>query len=437
MQRRQLIQCVAAATGSVIGLPLVEAQVPSVLKSGKPYAGTSVNVLTVVAPQFSAHEAKLAEFEAATGIKVKYQYVPFASMREKLTAELVARTDQYDVLSVMDVWGPSLYALFDPLNDRLADKKIDMESRYPNAHLRAARDGNGTGKNVLGMPIRGHVQLMFYRKDVFDKLGLKPPGTWDQMVEVGKTVQSKTDLAGVAMYYGKSGAQNLMIWFNYLWGSGGDLLDTKGLPVFNSPSGVAATQAYVDVLLKHKVAPPGSASFNETDAVNSVAQGKSAMVPVWWWRYAGLTDAKTSTLKSEQVGFAPLPSMPGREATTYTNTWFYGINKSSKQKDAAMEYLAWLSQPELERSVLLDKTRSEVVAVQTKNLIDADVNLRSGGMHMFGAQALKGARGTPLFPQWGQVSDILEATISELASGQAQVKPALDAAAARVRRALR
>ena len=129
--------------------------------------------------------------------------------------------------------------------------------------------------------------------------------------------------------------------------------------------------------------------------------------------------------------------MPGKESTTYTNTWFYGINKSSKKKDAAMEFLAWLGQPEIERSVLLDPALNEVVAMQTKNLLDGDVNRRYGGMHLFGAQALKGAKGTPLFPQWAQVSDILEATMSELITGKTQVKAALDEAAARSRKVLR
>jgi multiple sugar transport system substrate-binding protein len=436
MKRREILQATAAGMGGALA-PWALAQGTGALKSGKPYAGTEVNLLTVVAPQFKAHEARLGEFEALTGIKVKYQYVPFASTREKLTAELVGQSAQYDVLSTMDVWGPSMYQLFEPLNAMLAEKKIDMESRYPYAHLRAARDGNGNGKNILGFPIRGHVQLMFYRRDIFEKLGLKAPGTWDDMVEAGKVITAKTDMSGVAMYYGKTAGQNLMIWFNYLWGAGGELLDAKGQPAFNSPAGIAATQAYIDVMLKHKAAPAASASFNETDAVNSVAQGKSAMVPVWWWRYASLVDPKISTLKPEQVAFAPLPSMPGKPNTTYTNTWFYGINRNSKKKAAAMEFLTWLSQPEIERGVLLDKSMNEVVAMQTKNLLDADVNVRFNGMHVFGAQALKGAKGTPLFPQWPQVSDVLEATISELASGKGQVKPALDDAAARVRKAMR
>ncbi len=437
MQRRSVIQS-ATAAGLALGVPgWLHAQATSApLKQGKPYAGTEINLLTVVAPQFKAHEGKLAEFEALTGIKVKYQYVPFGNTRDKLTAELVAASAQYDVLSVMDVWGPSLYKLFDPINDQLLEKKIDM-NRYAAAHLRAARDGNGTGKNILGMPIRGHVQLMFYRKDIFDKLNLKAPTSWDEMIVQGKEIQAKTDVSGVAMYYGKTSGQNLMIWFNYLWGRGGDLLDAKGQPAFNSPQGIQATQDYVDLYLKHKICPQGSSAFNETDAVNSVAQGKSAMVPVWWWRYASLVDPKTSVLKPEQVAYAALPAFPGKEATTYTNSWFYGINKFSKKKDAAMEFLAWIGDPAIERSVLLDRSLNEVVAVQTANMLDADVNVRFKAMHVFGAQALRGAKGTPLFPQWAQVSDVLEATVGDLISGKTQVKAGMDDAAARCRKILR
>jgi multiple sugar transport system substrate-binding protein len=434
MKRRNLLA--ATSLPALSGISILARAQNALIKPGKPYAGTEINLLSVVAPQFKAHEARLSEFEALTGIKVTYQYVPFANTREKLTAELVAQSAQYDVLSVMDVWGPSLYNLFEPINARVAEKGIDM-NRYASAHLRASRDRNGTGQNILGMPIRGHVQLMFYRKDIFDKLGLKAPNTWDEMIEHGKVIQAKTDLSGVAMYYGKTSGQNLMIWFNYLWGRDGDLLDARGQPAFNSPAAVQATQEYVDLYLKHKICPQGSASFNETDAVNSVAQGKSAMVPVWWWRYAGLVDPKTSTLKPEQVGYAPLPSYPGKENSTYTNSWFYGINKNSKKKDAAMEFLAWLGDPAIERSVLLDKSLNEVVAVQTRNMLDQDVNIRFKSMHLFGAQALRGAKGTPLFAQWPQVSDLLESTMSDIIAGKTTVKAGMDEAAARARKMLR
>ncbi|MEO7941189.1 MAG: hypothetical protein ABIR55_21400, partial [Burkholderiaceae bacterium] len=75
MKRRDVVSAGAAALG--LGFQSWgHAQTTSTLKPGKPYAGTELSLLTVVAPQFKAHEAKLPEFEALTGIKVKYQYVP-------------------------------------------------------------------------------------------------------------------------------------------------------------------------------------------------------------------------------------------------------------------------------------------------------------------------------------------------------------------------
>ena len=125
INRRLWMQWSAAL--SVPALPTLTAHAQSsALKAGKPYAGQTLNVLTVVAPQFSAHEARLAEFEALTGINVKYQYVPFANTREKLTAELVAKTGQYDILSAMDIWGPSLYNLFDRRYADPAGPEVEM-----------------------------------------------------------------------------------------------------------------------------------------------------------------------------------------------------------------------------------------------------------------------------------------------------------------------
>ena len=232
ISRRSLLTVGAAAA------VLPRAALAQELKAGKPYAGTTLSVLTVVAPQFKSHEALLPEFEQLSGIKVKYDYVPFANTRDKLTAELVAKSGSYDVVSVMDVWGPSLLGLIQPINDRVKAKKIDLEDRYPKAHLRASMN-NG---NVLGLPIRGHVQLLFYRRDIFDQLGLKVPSTWQQVVETSKVIQSKTDLAGIAMYYKKNAGQNLMIWYNFLWGKGADILDAQGKPAFNTAAGVEATR---------------------------------------------------------------------------------------------------------------------------------------------------------------------------------------------------
>jgi multiple sugar transport system substrate-binding protein len=404
------------------------------LKPGKPYAGQEVKVLCVVATQFTAHEKRLAPFTEATGINVKYTYVPFVNMREALAAEMVGGTGDYDVVVPMDQWIPSLANLMDPIDSRLAEKKIDLQARYPKAYLQI---GNVGGKQ-LGLPIRTHVQLLFYRKDLFAKHNIAVPKTWEQVVAAGKAIQEKeSGIAGIAVPYGKNNGQNLMVWYNFLWGRGADVFDDRGQPAFASEAGLKATQDYVDLLRTHKITPAAAVSFTEQDAVNSMKNGNSAMVPVWWWVRGQLIDPKTSKLTEDQVGFAPMPSFEGRPASTYINAWIYALTKNAKRKDAAMEFITYVTDPSIERDILVDPKENEVIAAQWSNLRDADVNKRFAGMHLMAAEALQTTKAVPYSAEWPQIMEALENAMSEASSGGRSVNDAFKAAEASVRRIVR
>lgn len=391
---------------------------------GRPFEGQTVNVLAVKSSQFEAHEARLAEFEDATGIDVVYDYVPFPNMKEALTTEMVAGGD-YDVVSVMDQWVSSLAMLMEPIGPGIAAQGTDL-SDFPAAHM---RHGMLNGE-LIGLPVRGHVQLMFYRTDILAEAGVEPPKTWEDMVTAAKAIQDSTDASGVALPYGKLNGQNLMVWMNLLWGKGGDLFDADGNPIFNSAEGVAATEKYISYL-SEEIVPAGSAVFVEQDAVNSFKQGNSAMLPVWWWVRSQLTDPEQSTLTPEQVGFTALPSIAGSDRTTFTNTWIFGVTQESDNKDAATEFLGWLTDPALERDVLMDPELSEVVAVHMSNLTDPEVNARWGGMHQAAADALATAEGIGFGDDWPRIVLILETAISSLAAGEeTAVQAVLDKAAA-------
>lgn len=101
---------------------------------GRPYDGQTVTVLAVKSSQFEAHEARLAEFEEATGIDVIYDYVPFPNMKEALTTEMIAGGD-YDVVSVMDQWVVSLQQLLEPIGPGIEVQGTDL-SDFPAAHMR-------------------------------------------------------------------------------------------------------------------------------------------------------------------------------------------------------------------------------------------------------------------------------------------------------------
>lgn len=397
---------------------------------GMPHSGETVRVLAVTSSQFQAHEARLGAFEDATGIDVIVDYVPFPNMREALTAEMIAGGGDYDVVSIMDQWVPSLRNLVQPIGDGIAAQGTDL-SDFPAAHMRhGMMDGE-----LIGLPVRGHVQLLFYRTDLLEAAGVEPPTTWDEVLTVSAAVQESSDASGIALPYGRLNGQNLMVWINMLWGHGGDLFDEAGAPIFNSEAGVTATQEYIDMLIEHQVAPAGSAVFVEQDAVNSFKQGNSAMLPVWWWVRSQLTDPEQSTITDDQLGFTALPTVAGAPRSTFTNTWIFAVTEGSENPEAAIEYLGWLTDPALERDVLLDPELNELVAVHLSNMRDDEVNARWGGIHAAAADALETADGVEFGDDWLRIVEVLETAISSLASGeQTDVQGALDAAAEEIAR---
>lgn len=430
LNRRDMLAAGAALAALPAGASVT--QTPG-LRPQKPFAGTELKVLCVVASQFRAHEARLAAFTEQTGITARYTFVPFGTMREALTAEMVGGGGDFDLVIAMDQWVASLTNLLEPIDARVSEKSIPLD-RWPEAHLRQGR----VGGNLLGLPSRGHVQLLFFRKDLFEKHNLTPPATWEALIETGRTIQEREPgISGVSVPYGRSNGQNLMVWYNFLWGRGGSLFDAQGAPAFNSATGLQSVTDYVDLLRRHRITPAGAVSFGEQDAVNSMGQGNSAMLPVWWWVRSTLLNPASSRLTEAQIGFAPMPSFEGRPRTTFTNTWVWGISRRSRRKDAAMELLTWIANPALERDILLDPRENDVVAVMTPNLMDEAVNTRFGGMHRFAAQGLANTQSITFGPEWPQISEALETAMSEAATGTRTVPDAFNAAAASVRRIIR
>jgi multiple sugar transport system substrate-binding protein len=431
MQRRQFIQATGAtavAGGSLWGTAAAQSATHG-LKSGKPYAGRTVNLLLPPASQFRAQEKRLAEFEALTGIKVVYTYVPYGQLLDKITTEAVAGNGAYDVIAYQDSWLAALAGYLEPIDAQVKADNVDL-NRYPAVFKEAP---TYEGKNY-GLPVRAHPQLFFYRKDLYAQAGAKVPATWDEMIVASRLVQDKSGTAGVAMDYVKgSGFQNLWLWFNSLWGHGSDLLDASGNPRFNDAAGVAATQAYVDVLFKHKVANPGSAQFNEYDMVNSMAQGNSASMMVWWWTYSVLTGDR-SKLKADQVGFAPMVRF-GDKSPSIAIVMPFGMNKQSRNKEAAWEFMKWVTNPDLEAAIVTDKSdpaTSDIVATHISTFRNEKVNQVNFGLHQAALKSLENARGLPKLATWPQIASVLETAISEIVSNGKPVKGTLDEAARQV-----
>ena len=408
------------------------------LQEGKPFDGTSLRILSCcpTAPQFANIIARTnGEFRDLTGISVEWDNTPFGNFQEELLLQGSSGSDTYDLAFWVDSWGVGLQNFIEPLDEYMAQSGKTMDD-YPQAFVQSSRMGTDT---TYGFPLRGHAQLFYYRQDILNDLGLEVPETWQDIVEAGKVIREQTDLEPIAMYYGVNAGQNLFNWLSMLWGNGGDIFDENYRPIFNNEAGVAATEYYASLVGDQNVTNDAALAFNEQEANQEIVQGRAAMYVGWSWMYTRFQDEESAAPEViENVAYTAAPGWEGGERTSYGYLWPVGMFTGSSNKEAAYEYLQWLSSAELDRAVVLDSSSPEVntvVAVHNSVLSDPQVNEQDNGLQQTMADTLSDARSQPLISNWLEVQSILEVAINEIAGG-ADAKATLDGAATSVEEAM-
>ncbi len=405
------------------------------LDASKPYDGTQLKFLICcsTAPQFASAAVKGAnEFTAMTGISVSWGDLPFGSFQEQLYLEATNPNTEFDIVAFVDAWGTNIYDFLHPLNDFVVDAGIDWDDYGP-AYQQAS---TGNSDTIYGLPFRGHPLLLHYRADVLEAVGMEPPATWQDVNTIAQAiVDSGMDIAPIAMYYGLNVDQNLFNWYSHLWGAGTDIFDENWQPIFNNETGLAATQQYLSYV-RDGYSPAASVAWNEQEANQELVQGRAAMFVGWWWMASRMTNSDIPEV-ADNAAFAPAPGWAGGDIASYGYLWPVGILDQSDDRDAALEYLKWLTHPITERRIVLDAEDPALdtnVAVRLSVLADPEVNEVHNGLQGVASAVLANARTIPLIPEYTEIVPYLAEMINELATDAgADVQAVLDRGAEDVR----
>src|SRR5579859_4402517 len=178
---------------------------------------------------------------------------------------------------------------------------------------------------------------LYYRKDLFDAKGLKPPKTYDDLLNAAKALQT-ADVVGFVMQLPQSEG-GIISWMEYLWGYGG----------------VDGMQRIVDFVYKDKIIPEAALQFKlGADVMNLFRGGKAAMIRLWFSN-AGDLFQPDSAIKPNQWDVAPLPSKDGaKPGPGCLGDWNLGVSKFSTKQKEALEALRILTNQENQRARFLD-----------------------------------------------------------------------------------
>jgi len=179
----------------MVGVGLIAACSGSSTSSNQQFSGTTIRVVTFTGPQIAEPlQRRAPDFEKLTGAKVNIITVPFSDLYQKLLTDFATKTNSYDATVFDPQWMgdyvPSGY--LEDLTDRVQkDSALQWNDIAP-----FFRDFSATFKGkVYTVPLDGDFQMVYYRKDLFQKDGLQPPATWDDYIADAKHFQGK-DLNG-------------------------------------------------------------------------------------------------------------------------------------------------------------------------------------------------------------------------------------------------
>jgi len=309
-------------------------------------------------------------------------------------------------------------------------KGTDLVSTFGQANV----DMYTTDGKLWASPDRAGTEVLYYNKDMFDAAGVAYPTaswTWDDFrnaaMKLTKSSGDKTTQWGYA-------AGDWWPWYmNWFKQNGGDILDSSGQPVINSPQNVEALQFYNDLVLKDHAAPSpvdyANAGLKNGQPDPLFSQGKLAMDSTGFWDVASFDTA------SFNWGVAPVPQ--GVKQATAAFGDGFGVSSASKNKDAAAKVALFLSSAEGEAPIAEtgEDVPANLTAVQSDAFTKAAWLKKPIDLSAF-ADSAKFAYTPPVIAQWTAIQTAFTNGLADVYTGKKSVQDGLNDVQASVQKLL-
>lgn len=285
LSRRRMMQASAAAAGAALAIDFVPKEVHADVggtivhfaSSGKRLA----NSLRAVKPLFD---------KVFPNVTLEVVSKPMSDALTQINTYMRSKSDAFDVITqdhaqfaALDAMGAltDLGPYVDPSSDWYKDYEEDVPERY--RHMWNVPKGTAPPGYIAALAPDGNAMMSFYRKDVFEKAGIKVPTTWDDALEAAKEIHDPEHER-----YAYCAAMARSFWAGYqfygiLRSWGGDFFADEAngdwTPSIESEEGYQSLRILTEL---QKYAHPVSLNAGE-DEVNQVfAQGHALYSPLTW-----------------------------------------------------------------------------------------------------------------------------------------------------------
>jgi multiple sugar transport system substrate-binding protein len=319
------------------------------------FQGSGKIVLAMTDVDAAKVQPLLDEYKEANNVEVEVQQAPHDDLYTKLNLSLSAMTGDLDVVSLDDPWIPQFAGGEFLMNlDELLDARgATVDTDFVPELLALGDFPAGSGH--IGIPWVGNVQVYVYRTDVFEELGLAEPKTYDDVLAAAQAItdaKSGEGLYGMGLR-GQPTNPAATSFLPTLRGHGVDIFAADAWePQLETEQ---AMQAITTHLTLAGLAPPGVENVGHAENGRNFYEGLTAQsADIWPDLLLQIFDPEISKV-IDKVAIAPQPVQAGAKTSNMAGNWLLAIPNGSKNAEAALDFILWMTAPEQQKRLMLDQ----------------------------------------------------------------------------------
>ncbi|HEY3482576.1 MAG TPA: ABC transporter substrate-binding protein [Streptomyces sp.] len=262
-------------------------------------------------------------------------------VRAQMSTSLRSGSDRYDVLNIDVAWNTEFAAAgwLAPLN----------AARFPTKEFLPPVVNTATYNGRLyALPYVTNAGLLYYRKDILDREGDKPPRTWAELERLAKTVAPKYGLDGYAGQFLPYEGLTVNA-AEAVRSAGGSFLADDGRRVTVDSRQALKGIAFLADGVRDGWIPKEALTYKEEESRKAFQDGRLLFLRNW--PYVQALAQRPDSKVAGKFGVVPLPG-PNGPAASILGGSNLAINARSRHKESAAEFLGYMTSRAVQRQVL-------------------------------------------------------------------------------------
>ena len=393
-----------------------------------------ITIVINQSPWFNGFRGLVEAYEKQTGNKVNLDVNPFAGTLEKQRNSVRDKAGQFDLLPLNGFFFPEFYAggFLVPLNELdpgfTLDPQVATFDDTPWWDASRKVVNRQTGK-LMSVPINPNIPLMYYRKDLYEKAGLKVPQTFDELLANARKLHNPPGTYGIVQRGSREVTSITYDFLPYLYGYGGSIFkDEKNGDFTVTINGPEAKQAFDFYLrLAKEAGHPQTGAQGQAQVIQNLVTGKAAHVIMVIAAWAQVDDPTKSAVVGK-IEFAVPPHAPGHKPGPGIGHFLGAIPKNvpKERQMAALAFLKWFQTREAQ--VIYTKAGAPPVRLDVLN--DPELHRKPEFRWMKAlAEGLLTARQPWTVSEGAQLTAVLDLRLNQAVTGEMSAAAALNKSA--------